>query len=171
MEQAWLYLPTVSRIKVWMKGMTFHLNKREFETAFHVSSCEAGLLTGNLRTNGTHRSTGLREREVLTERKTIFRVTYDTNWPKPLQYKMIPVLRIEGDATLRASKRYWWKNHWEWPVQDQRHIEPQRSGRGTSQMQCKQNFKAEEIRITKIPLVVKCKICAGFVTFYFSGVL
>lgn len=41
--------------------MTFHLNKRELKTAFHVSSCDAGLLTGNLRTNGTHKSTDLRE--------------------------------------------------------------------------------------------------------------
>ena len=88
-----------------MKGMTFHLNKRELETAFHVSSCDAGLLAGNLSTNGTHKSTDLREGGSYTERKTIFRVTYNANSPKPLQYKRIPVLRIEGDATLRASRR------------------------------------------------------------------
>lgn len=154
-----------------MKGMTFHLNKRELETAFHVSSCDAGLLAGDLRTNGARKSTDLREGGSYTERKTIFRVTYNANSPKPLQYKRIPVLRIEGDATLRASRRCWWKNHRGWPVQGQRQVEPQRSGRGTSQIEYEQNFKAEGIRITKASLVVKCKICASFVTFYFSGVL
>lgn len=144
-----------------MKGMTFHLNKRELETAFHVSSCDAGLLAGNLSTNGTHKSTDLREGGSYTERKTIFRVTYNANSPKPLQYKRIPVLRIEGDATLRASRRCWWKNHRGWPVQGQRQVEPQHSGRGTSQMEYEQSFKAEEIRITKAPLVVKRKLCAS----------
>lgn len=54
---------------------------------------------------------------------------------------------------------------------DQRQVEAQNSGSGTSQIQQKEYFKDKEARIIKISLVVKCKICASFVTFYFSRAL
>lgn len=54
---------------------------------------------------------------------------------------------------------------------DQRQVEPQNSGSGTSQIQHKEYFKDKEARIIKISLVVKCKIYASFVTFYFSRAL
>lgn len=60
------------------------------------------------------------------------------------------------------------KNYWEWLVGDQRPVEPENSGSGTSQIQYKEYFKDEGTRIIKISLVVRCKICASFATFYFS---
>lgn len=50
-------------------------------------------------------------------------------------------------------------------MRDQRQAEPPNSGSGTGQIEYKEYFKDGEIRIIKIPLVVKCKLCASFVTF------
>ena len=79
-----------------MKGMTFHLNKRELETAFHVSSCEAGLLTGNLRTNGTHRSTGLRERGSYRE---------EDHFQGDLQHKLTKAFAIQDDPCSKNRRQ------------------------------------------------------------------
>lgn len=68
-------------------------------------SCDARLLPGNLRTDGTHKSICRVKREGFTQRKIILRVTHSGKSPKPLKYKTTPVLGLEGGAVPRAAGR------------------------------------------------------------------
>lgn len=82
-----------------------------------------------------------------------------------------PFLLIDGGVVFRTARKSWMKEVLGMASGRSKASGTSNSGIGTSQIQYKKYFKGGEIRIIKIPLVVKCAICASFVTFYFEGAL